>query len=185
MYVTEAIEGLWTVEFGSSTGLFFGGVVVFRGGKLLGGDATHYYAGEYTLTGNTLSATLKVSPFIAGAQSMFNTVGRDFTLLLSGSLTIEASLDDAGIQYQSVQIRVKSKKKLKEKYLDPTKKYEKLDDITDLAGLRVITYYEDEVDRVAEVIKKEFLLTGRIRSTREKLNRTDSATLRSITYVHT
>jgi hypothetical protein len=31
-----------------------------------------------------------------------------------------------------------------------------LDDITDLAGLRVVTYYEDEVDRVAEVIRKEF-----------------------------
>src|SRR5882672_5894762 len=61
---------------------------------------------------------------------------------------IEASLQDANIRYQSVQARVKTKKKLREKYLDEKKNYRRLDDITDLAGLRVITYYEDEVDRV-------------------------------------
>jgi putative GTP pyrophosphokinase len=69
---------------------------------------------------------------------------------------IEASLQDANIRYQSVQARVKTKKKLKEKYLDSAKKYLVLDDITDLAGLRVITYYEDDVDRVAEIIRREF-----------------------------
>jgi putative GTP pyrophosphokinase len=69
---------------------------------------------------------------------------------------IEASLQDADIRYESVQFRVKSKKKLKTKYLNPEKDYRKLDDITDLAGLRVITYYEDDLDRVSEVIKREF-----------------------------
>src|SRR5712692_11817130 len=65
---------------------------------------------------------------------------------------IEASLQDANIPYQSVQVRVKSRKKLREKYLNPTRNYQRLDDITDLAGLRVITYYEDDVDRAAQVI---------------------------------
>jgi putative GTP pyrophosphokinase len=69
---------------------------------------------------------------------------------------IEASLQDANIRYQSVQARVKTKKKLREKYLDPAKNYKRLDDITDLAGLRIITYYEDEVDHVAQVIRREF-----------------------------
>jgi putative GTP pyrophosphokinase len=69
---------------------------------------------------------------------------------------IEAGLQDAGIRYQSVQFRVKTKKKLREKYLEPTKSYKRLDDITDLAGLRIITYYEDEIDRVAEIITREF-----------------------------
>jgi putative GTP pyrophosphokinase len=69
---------------------------------------------------------------------------------------IEECLDDAEIRYQSVQARVKSRKKLSEKYLDPQKKYTQLEDITDLAGLRVITYYEDEVDTVAELINREF-----------------------------
>jgi GTP pyrophosphokinase len=69
---------------------------------------------------------------------------------------IEASLQDANIRYQSVQARVKTKNKLREKYLNPAKNYKRLDDITDLAGLRVITYYEDEVDHVAKVIRREF-----------------------------
>ena len=53
---------------------------------------------------------------------------------------IEASLEDPKIRFQSVQARVKSKIKLKQKYSDPAKDYKSLDDITDLAGLRVITY---------------------------------------------
>jgi putative GTP pyrophosphokinase len=69
---------------------------------------------------------------------------------------IEEFLKDAKIRYQSIQARVKTREKLKAKYLDPQKDYKKLDDITDQVALRVITYYEDEVDRVAEVIKREF-----------------------------
>jgi ppGpp synthetase/RelA/SpoT-type nucleotidyltranferase len=55
-----------------------------------------------------------------------------------------------------VQARVKTRKKLRSKYLDPEKNYTCLDDITDLAGLRVITYYEDEIDKVVEVVGREF-----------------------------
>lgn len=69
---------------------------------------------------------------------------------------IDACLEDAQLPCQLVQSRVKHKKKLRDKYLDPRKNYTKLDDITDLAGLRIITYYEDELDRIAEVIKREF-----------------------------
>ena len=69
---------------------------------------------------------------------------------------IEASLEDAGVRVQSVQARVKSRKKLREKYLNPEKSYTRLDDITDLAALRIITYYEDEVDRAADVVRREF-----------------------------
>ena len=69
---------------------------------------------------------------------------------------IEECLEDAGVRCQSVQARVKTEKKLRSKYEDPTKAYKRLDDITDQAGLRVITYYEEEVDKVAEVINREF-----------------------------
>jgi hypothetical protein len=81
------MEGLWTAEFGSSTGIFGGGVAVFRDGKIWGGDGTYYYVGEYKLNGNAFHATLKIFPFIDGAQSVFKTVGRDLTLELEGSLT--------------------------------------------------------------------------------------------------
>ncbi len=80
------MEGLWTAEFGSSIGIFGGGAVVFRDGRIMGGDSTYYYTGEYSLRGNTLNITLTVSPFIEGAESVFKTVGREFTLDLVGSL---------------------------------------------------------------------------------------------------
>jgi putative GTP pyrophosphokinase len=86
-------------------------------------------------------------------------VGRrpNLELLCSKTKTlIEEFLEDAGVRYQSVQARVKTEKKLRIKYEDPTKGYKALDEITDQAGLRIITYYEEEVDRVAEVIKREF-----------------------------
>jgi putative GTP pyrophosphokinase len=71
-------------------------------------------------------------------------------------ILIEEILQDAKIQYQSVQARVKTRDKLRDKYLDQRRNYKKLDDITDQVAVRVITYYEDEVDRVAEIIKREF-----------------------------
>ena len=71
---------------------------------------------------------------------------------------IEVCLQEAGIKYQSVQSRVKTRQKLSSKYLDPEKEYRSLVDIHDLAGLRVITYYEDDIDRVAELIRSEFAI---------------------------
>lgn len=84
-YIFEGMEGLWTAEFGSSTGMFGGGVAVFRGGKILGGDSLYYYTGEYTLTGKELRATLSIFPFIAGARNVFGTTGQ-LILELTGSL---------------------------------------------------------------------------------------------------
>ena len=86
------MEGFWTAEFGSSSGIFGGGAVVFREGKIVGGDSTYYYTGEYSVSGNTFKATLKISPFIEGAESVFKTVGRDLTLDLEGSLTPDGRL---------------------------------------------------------------------------------------------
>lgn len=102
--MTHDIDGLWTVEFGSNEGISGGGVVVFQNGKIVGGDATHFYLGEYTLDGSKLKATLKVSPFIAGAQSVFKTVGRDHILDLVGSLTSEEQAIAQGAVREAPQL---------------------------------------------------------------------------------
>jgi len=46
------MDGLWTAEFGSSTGSFSGGVVVFQSGKIFGGDAT--YLANFWIADNPL-----------------------------------------------------------------------------------------------------------------------------------
>jgi len=81
------MDGLWTVEFGSSTGMFGSGVAVFRDGRILGGDNVYYYVGEYILQGSKLKATLRISPFIEGSESVFKTIGQDLTLDLVGAVT--------------------------------------------------------------------------------------------------
>lgn len=73
---------------------------------------------------------------------------------------LEKCLRDAEIPFQSIQSRVKDEAKIKSKYSDLSKadKYLSLDDLTDIAGLRVITYYEDDVDKVKELIEQEFAI---------------------------
>ncbi len=89
------IDGLWTAEFGSSTGIFGGGVAVLKDGRVLGGDAGYFYVGEYHLTERIFRATIEVQPFIAGYESVFKTANQKFTLVLDGSL-----LDDTHITAQ-------------------------------------------------------------------------------------
>ncbi len=83
------MEGLWTVEFGSNVGMFGGGVVVLANGKVMGGDGGYFYLGEFKLNARHFHASIKVSPFIEGYESVFKTLGQTLTLELVGSMTDE------------------------------------------------------------------------------------------------
>lgn len=85
----HAMNGLWTAEFGTSNGAFRGGVVTFDNGKISGGDSWYYYIGEYRFNDRTFHATVRVVPFIEGAETVFKTVGREVTLELEGNLIDE------------------------------------------------------------------------------------------------
>jgi hypothetical protein len=80
------IDGLWTAEFGTSAGTFGGGVAVFQEGKVLGGDGSYFYVGQYALSERSFTATLKVAPFLPNAESVFKTAGKELKLDLVGSL---------------------------------------------------------------------------------------------------
>ncbi len=71
------------------------------------------------------------------------------------SLTAALStwLGQAGIKVHSIVARVKDPASLARKLARPDRDYVNLWDITDLLGLRVITYFEDAVDRVGAVIE--------------------------------
>ncbi len=83
----KQLDGLWTAEFGSSVGVSGGGVAVFQDGRVLGGDNAYVYVGSFKFSGRSFSATLLVSPFIDGAESVFRTTGKTLTLQLTGELT--------------------------------------------------------------------------------------------------
>jgi ppGpp synthetase/RelA/SpoT-type nucleotidyltranferase len=65
-----------------------------------------------------------------------------------------------GIQVHSINHRCKTIASLKGK-VAKKRSYQQLEEITDLAGVRLITHYEDDVDRVAKVIEAEFLVDSK------------------------
>lgn len=60
---------------------------------------------------------------------------------------------DSSLKVHSVAWRLKSRESVARKLARPDRDYTDLWMITDLVGLRVITYFEDAVDRVGEVIE--------------------------------
>lgn len=61
-----------------------------------------------------------------------------------------------GLRVHSVTSRLKERDKLEEKLHREGKDYRHLADITDIAGVRVITHYEDEVDKIGTLVEREF-----------------------------
>ena len=62
----------------------------------------------------------------------------------------------AKLRVHSVTSRTKEIEKLAKKISRPGKQYDKLEDVTDLSGVRVITYFPDDVDRIGTLIEQEF-----------------------------
>ena len=55
-----------------------------------------------------------------------------------------------------IESRTKTKANLREKLFRPEKSYIRLDDVTDICGVRVITYFADHVPEIYKVIDREF-----------------------------
>lgn len=82
-------------------------------------------------------------------QGLYDLFGRTLHALLS------QILQERSIAIHSITYRVKELALLEEKLTRPGKNYEQLDDVTDLLGLRIITYFADDVDQVMAIIDQE------------------------------
>lgn len=71
-------------------------------------------------------------------------------------LLIKEIISANGIGYHSVTSRTKDKPSLSKKLTKKGEHYSCLADVTDISGVRVTTYFEDDVDRVIELIENEF-----------------------------
>lgn len=78
----------------------------------------------------------------------------DFAEMLS--TLINALLSSSGIQVHTITHRCKATESLAGKLSRPEKSYSALAEITDLAGLRITTYFEGDVDLVANILENEF-----------------------------
>lgn len=70
--------------------------------------------------------------------------------------TLSQCLKDHGISVSGLEGRLKSEESLVGKLELKGHKYKTLSDITDILGLRIITYYSDEVDKISAFVEQLF-----------------------------
>ena len=70
--------------------------------------------------------------------------------------TLRKSIMDSHIYINAVEARIKEEGSLAGKLDRKGEKYRTLDDITDILGVRVITFYSDEVDKIAALAEQLF-----------------------------
>ena len=97
--------------------------------------------------------------------------------------SIHDYLLEAGIRVAAVESRVKEESSLVGKLELKGNKYQSLADITDILGLRVITFYPDDVDKVASAVERLYEVDWDNSVDKRKLHDIDSFGYLSLHYV--
>lgn len=99
------------------------------------------------------------------------------------SAKLRGFFDEAGIIVAALEHRVKTEHSLAGKLELKGSKYKDIFDITDIVGLRVITFYIDDVDKVASVVERLFTIDWENSVDKRKLLEIDSFGYLSLHYI--
>ena len=99
------------------------------------------------------------------------------------SKQLKVFFEEAGVILAAIEHRVKTESSLAGKLRIKGSKYKSIFDITDITGLRVITFYIDDVDKVASALERLFEIDWENSIDKRKAHEIDSFGYLSLHYI--
>jgi ppGpp synthetase/RelA/SpoT-type nucleotidyltranferase len=97
--------------------------------------------------------------------------------------TIEGWLSSSSLKLHSINLRIKSREAFEGKLARPDRTYSSFWDITDIIGIRIVTYFEDTIDLIAKTVEQRLHIDFTHSTDKRRMHEATAFGYRSLHYV--